>query len=644
MRKWTRKVVGTVLCACVLLGPGTLWATKMDGAGLQPKQLAGPPAEFEAMREPDPAKAAILSRSALLPVVFDASGRAELQLPAHDGTLDAMLLSGGADWAPRLVSPAGMLLPRTELARAAVPSRLGGEYDGQAGTVIRLRDLAPGDWTLRLAAAPGARGYVLLRGGAELELVSHQAHRRQLVGEPMTLLAMLAAEDGASTARLGTDAGGITSARLRVLAPDGRERLLPMSSDDRDGLHAGRFVPDAAGTWVVQVVVRGQDGRGQGFVRTAEHVIPVLEPGLRLAAGAVEAAPAGNGRLQVALPVAGAREGAHVRVMAEVWGRDARGMEVPVAWIGGMAPVDAERLAVGLDERWIARSGAGAPFELRALRIEDPDHFIPLATAARLPLAMPPLRTDRAAAMAMATGPVDEAMRMGPRPARAGMAAAATGSRLLLVHGYCSAGVWPQSQFASASTFLDAHQNRSHDQFALRIRDFGAQWNSFGTVAHSQGGAAALHLYSYYWSGLDNAGAGRLLQSVGTPYQGTNLAGIIATVGNWFGVACGSNSNMTYSGASAWLAGIPTWARAKVNYYTTGFRSTNWWTNDYCHVASDLVLGDPEDGTVERDYAQLPGATNRGHVSGQCHTAGMRDPAQYQDAARNASMSANAAR
>ena len=163
-------------------------------------------------------------------------------------------------------------------------------------------------------------------------------------------------------------------------------------------------------------------------------------------------------------------------------------------------------------------------------------------------------------------------------------------------------------------------------------------------MAHSQGGAAALHLYSYYWSGLDNAGAGRLMQSVGTPYQGTNLAGIIATIGNWFGVTCGSNSNMTYSGAQAWLAGIPAWARAKVNYYTTAFRSTNWWTNDYCHAASDLVLSDPEDGTVERDYAQLPGATNRGHVTGQCHTAGMRDPAQYQDAARNATMSANAAR
>ena len=59
---------------------------------------------------------------------------------------------------------------------------------------------------------------------------------------------------------------------------------------------------------------------------------------------------------------------------------------------------------------------------------------------------------------------------------------------------------------------------------------------------------------------------------------------------------------------------------------------------------TDLVLSDPEDGTTEKAYGQLPGAINRGHVSGQCHTAGMRDPAQYRDSSRNATMNANAAR
>ena len=648
MRKRTETVMRTLLRATLLVMVGTGAALAADGGPLLPKQLAGPATEFAAMRAPHPADAAILSRSALLPVAFDASGHAELRLPVHQGRLNAMLLSGGADWSPRLVSPAGVELAAATFSRHAQAARLGGEHDGQAGTVVRLDGLVRGDWTLRLQARPGAdtRGYLLLQGDAGLELASHQGHRRQLVGERMDIHAMLAA-DGGRDVLLGRDAGHVRSAHLRIVAPDGRESLRPMFDDGRhgdgaarDGRFSGSFVPTATGTWIAQVVVRGHDRGGTPFVRTVEHALPVLEAGPRLAADAASAAYAGAGRLAVHLPLADAKPGQHYRVLAEVWGRDGKGGAVPVAWIGGMAAVDDGGVALGLDERWIARAGARAPFELRELRIEDPDHFIPLATAPRLPLSTPRLRLSTSAAR----GEVDELMTMGPRPALADAGAAATGSKLVLVHGYCSGGVWPQAQFANAATFLDANQNRSHDQFAQRIRDYGAQWNSFGTVAHSQGGAASLHLYTYYWSGLDNASGARLIQSVGTPYQGTNLSGILATIGNWFGVACGSNSNLTYSGASAWLAGIPTWARAKVNYYTTAFRTTNWWTNDYCHIATDLVLGDPEDGTVERAYAQLPGATNRGHTSGQCHTAGMRDPAQYHDATRNATMSANAAR
>ena len=39
-----------------------------------------------------------------------------------------------------------------------------------------------------------------------------------------------------------------------------------------------------------------------------------------------------------------------------------------------------------------------------------------------------------------------------------------------------------------------------------------------------------------------------------------------------------------------------------------------------------------------------PGRGWRGHTAGQCHTSGMRDPAQTQDAGRNATMNSNAAR
>ena len=176
------------------------------------------------------------------------------------------------------------------------------------------------------------------------------------------------------------------------------------------------------------------------------------------------------------------------------------------------------------------------------------------------------------------------------------------------------------------------------------IRNFGAALPSFGIVAHSQGGAASLHLYTYYWSGLDYATGGtRLIQSVGTPYQGTALAGNLALLGQIFGAGCGSNSNMTYSGAATWLSDIPSWARAKVFYHTTSFTDV-WYRYDYCQLATDPFLSDPDDGVVERTYAQLTGANNLGHKTGWCHTSGMRDPSQTTDSSRNTNMNANAAR
>ena len=132
-----------------------------------------------------------------------------------------------------------------------------------------------------------------------------------------------------------------------------------------------------------------------------------------------------------------------------------------------------------------------------------------------------------------------------------------------------------------------------------------------------------------------------MIQSVGTPYQGTALAGNLAVIGSVFGAGCGYNYDLTYGGASAWLSNVYSWARSKVHYFTTSF-TDKWWRYDYCHLATDILLSDPDDGTTEKAYGQLPGANNRGHKTGRCHTSGMRDPHQCQDSSCNSDMNSNA--
>ncbi|TDR42593.1 hypothetical protein DFR29_108180 [Tahibacter aquaticus] len=616
-----------------------------------PKQLSGPPEEFAQLRVPAPADAAVFSHSALMPVELNESGNWRGEIPVENGRVRFLTFSPAtaSDWQLQMTAPSGRQVLSQQLAEAARSTRFGIEQASVPANYYALEGLENGSWQVRVdsAAARAGGGFLLIEGDKRTELMSYPAHRRQIVGQQLDVVATLTSNDGASDT-LTPAAARIATAQLRVTAPDGSIKSYPMFDDGQhadgiagDGVYGAGFRAEMSGNYVAQVQARGANRDGVDVLRTAEHVLPVVDDTLHLSnlESLVEVHATDNGRLSIDVPVVQiTRVSQHYRAFAQVWGRDSRGAEAPVAWVSGMVTPAAGKLSLSLDPRWISASKAQGPFELRDLRIEDADHFVTLAGASRMALQMPEKFKAPAAPRT-----IDEAMTVGPRPA-AERISEGVGQRLLLVHGYCSGGVWPASQFSTASSFLDVNQNRSHDQFARLLQTFGSTWNSFGTVAHSQGGAAALHLYTYYWSGLDNATGARLMQSVGTPYKGTNLAGILATLGSWFGVGCGTNDNLSYNGAAAWLAGIPNSRRAKVNYYTTAFRTTNWWTNDYCQIATDLVLSDPEDGTTEQANGQLSGGVNRGHTTGQCHTSGMRDPAQYLDASRNATMNSNAAR
>jgi len=618
------------------------------------KQLAGPPSEFAEIAPANPADTASFSRTALLPVELAASrdgAAGGLAIGIESDAVRLVVLGeGAAAWDVELVDPNGVAHAARSLARDARQESFGIENASVPAMTYSLEGLSLGNWQVRLSSQDrsATRGFVLLEGAETTRLVSYPTRYGAIAGDTVGFVAQLATEGSKKVdgARIGGGPAASSAALLRVTAPDGSVQTLAMADDGLnndgragDGIYGASFATTQAGNYQTSVLFEGTVD-GLRTLRSAEHVVPVVDTALSLGQARASVSRDAGHRLTLDLDVSANRsvEGRHFRGFAEVWGRDARGNDLPVAWVGGMVDAAGGKIGFGLDQRWIALAGAQGPFELRNVRLEDPDSYVTVGRAEQLTMDLPAMKfaPDRSIA-------IDDEMRMGPRPAELEANRNAT-PRLLLVHGYCSGGVWPAAQFTNASTFLDANQNRTHDQFAQLIKTFGNTWKSFGVVAHSQGGAASLHLYTYYWSGLDSAVGSRLIQSVGTPYQGTNLSGILAAVGNWFGVGCGTNNDLTYSGASAWLAGIPSWARGKVNYYTTSFRSTNWWTNDFCQFATDLVLSDPEDGTTEQAYGQLPGAINRGHTTGQCHTASMRDPAQFLDTSRNSVMNSNAAR
>lgn len=618
------------------------------------KQVAAPAADILTgiVRLPDPADQATRSRAALIQVDLRPDGRGgwsfETLLPVpSDGPLAlALLAPDAARWRLRVRGADGSLRMPEELGDVgAVARRAEALVHDLPGWFLLRYDLTTaraGEWRLHVDvpdAGPGevpSTGFLIARDASASSLAVHAGSLMWVSDAELALVARL---DGPGTLR---------TARALVRTEQG-EQVLTLRDDGRsqdgaagDGVFGALLPAGTRGEVRALVQARAVDARGGELLRGAQLHLRVLERGVLLDGGATTRVEDGR-RLRIELGALPLGPPTKLHVSAEVWGRDVHGAAVPVCWLSRMlVPEEFAgewRLPLFLDGRWLDVAGATPPLELRQVRVQDPDSQVVLDLLERLPLEVGLLP----AVVGQGASTITPEMLMGPLPGPLftatplGPSAPASGSpvvrALMLVHGYCSGGaIWPAAHFSEPKlVFLDPNANRTHDQFALLMAQAGASLYSFGVVAHSQGGAAALHLYTYYASPLDRAEGPRRIQSVATPYQGTPLASL-------GGFACGVNDNMTPGGAATWLAGIPSWARAEVFYWTTSN------SGSVCNFFTGLFLDDPEDGTIEMVRGQLPGATNMGHVVGWCHTTGMSNPANYTDAVRNGERNTQAAR
>jgi len=626
------------------------------------RQVAAPASDIETgvVRLPDPARAASVSRGLLRRLDFEGSGptrraAAWVSIGASGTAHIGLLGPSAARWRVLLARAtedgAGTDAMRAIDEHWPVSLSLEAAGDALPGWMVatrKVRGLQPGEWRVVVECEPrDADPEAWL--GAELDGVERVAawcaSWRRVAGEPLAIAAR-ARKGRATHGRLRIEHSGIVMEQ--PLHDDG----LHDDGAADDGVF-GAWVPtDAAGR--VQALVELSGGAPDARWTRSTPLAFELHAPLVALSGLLDARPTPDGLLALDIQARLSGPARRLLVAAEVWGRDQHGAARPVCWLARMV-MPARRAAanggatpyfdlpLALDLEWLECTGLRGPLELRAVRVQDKDTSGVLATADRIAIdalvpdhagrpPRPPAPRLLHGGGAFATTSATSATRTTtagslqpslPRPS------------LMLVHGYCSSGQpWPAADFTQPKlSFLDANANRSHDEFAqlLAQRAQAAGLTSFGVVAHSQGGCAALHLRTYYASPLDLASGPRRIQAVATPWQGTPLASLSA-------FSCGSNANLTTNGAASWLAGIPSWARAEASSWTTSNAGSA------CNFFASLILSDPEDGTVERARGILPGGNDMGHTLGWCHTTGMSEPANYQNAARNAELDAQAAR
>ncbi|MDG2055527.1 MAG: hypothetical protein P8J86_12585 [Phycisphaerales bacterium] len=627
------------------------------------KQLAAPPQDIMSgrLRLPDPAFTGTWSEYGMLSTVIEAGkgsrDQGVCQIPLA-GAADIVVLGKElSTWKINLIDGQGQ---RHDLlsAREAVLGDGGPLGSSLDALRVSLADLVGPQVTLDLTTNSQQTGrhaaVVLVDDDVPVGMYASLNHHLLHVGQKV---------------QIDTQFYNTQNTNSQTVRTQDRQRLnLAIVESWADVWHAnghyerldsvgesGMFSLDlrSAGDVTVMLSVRAIASDGRAFLRTTTHLIHVEEPNEKLS-GFASMVVGSDGDLQILIGVDGSRE--KVLLAAELWSTSIAGEASPVCWAGGMTPRergghDQSIRRLRLDLAWLSGFDGQSTLSLKNIRIQDPDSLVPLDIQAEMTLDVSDAVWEVASRVDAQETPTREQLMGQPGKVRfAGhfsdhSSRAVGGHNLMLMHGYCSDGVsFEQSDYSGQlQVFWDPDVNRTHDEFALEIWNQGLNSKSYGLLGHSQGGTAALHLYAYYWSGVDWAQGGRLVQTLGSPFEGTALAGAIAALGEVFGIQCGTNFDMTYDGAALWLSGIPTWARQETYTSTSSFVD-EWFSYDYCHLASDLLLSDPDDGVVESWSGRIDGGNDLGHIEGWCHIGGMVEPPECTDPARNSDFNESAAR
>eukprot|EP01127_Copromyxa_protea_P000002 TRINITY_DN0_c1_g1_i1.p1 TRINITY_DN0_c1_g1~~TRINITY_DN0_c1_g1_i1.p1 ORF type:complete len:659 (+),score=192.57 TRINITY_DN0_c1_g1_i1:13-1989(+) len=640
------------------------------------KHLAGPPSEFATHRIPEVSSVETLERSSSRNIWFDTEAASSVlathTFPVESATKFVLSFASPVEGLTlELLTPAG----KPANARIEKQSfRIDDDAkDNIPVTAFVVEDALVGVYTFTISTNaqvdkdlltsvvnnPRPDAILTFIVDDNLTIRSHLQSFHLKVGQEVGVVATIT-----PSATSGYDANllGVSSAVMEVILPDGTSVDLTMHDD---GLTGGDMVANdksfsanmkvtQPGVYILGSVLDGEldmtdETTTDAFQRSSQHVVVVSGATVEIGSKAI-LSPMSDSRSLINIAVTNVEtEQPPLRAYAEVYGTAADGSKKPAAWIGGLVEIAEGFIGLELPLDFLQIAGVSGPLYLNNVYLSDLHTSFPVAISTEeIEVSASNVFPRHWGFQALSNMTITREMRVGVNPLPK-VAKVEGVPDLLLLPGYCTdENPWARGNNAAKFTngfFPVDRGNYANHEYATRILALveAQGMTSYGVIAHSQGGMVSTHIHNYFFSGLESATGGRLIQSVGTPYNGNTAAGSAANLGQIFGIGCGASTDLSRDGAVNWLSGISSTTRADVNYYTTTYKQGTWF-GDYCSLPMNMVLQWPNDGVTELTYAQLPGAVNRGNTEKWCHSTEMGYPPQSDDATRNQAMNAAAAR
>ena len=522
---YLQRIVALMIAASLLL--------TQHAYGYQYKNLAGSAAEFQHFSPPPLEATGMHSRYHVLPLLTldETSSEWKHTFPVDHCDIFAVTVfsSDPKSFKLAFTSPDGQSVTANIVADEELGYGTAGSYPCRT---FLFNDSVPiGQWTITVTSNdpshfPAKASLIASFYPSDLILQAYVPAENLIAGHSVQIIALLPSvvkskQSINSTRSVAT----LDSAITTVYLPDGTHREVEMKegpSTMSNDLYA-TFEAPVPGIYKNLVQLTGELSDGTKFIRSLWYVFTVAHPSINITGnvrGTLHTHEMSQRELIVfTIDVDWDGPDVSYRAFAQVWGTGENKEEVPVAWISGLVDVQKKKycfcnchyIQMQLDTHWLEYVNAEPPLVLKSFTLEDLHGYITISKMDEIKvIAADDRLANWSPSLSAGDIKIDWEMKEGYNPYRMKKdnTSSETG-KLLLLHGYC-AGInhfeCVLDYFTDYIVFSNSYnKNMMHDEYAKEVlkdlHDKGI--TRFSAYGHSQGGAVATHLYTYYWSGLD---------------------------------------------------------------------------------------------------------------------------------------------